>query len=607
MNLRNKTSWPLIVCLLLISLFGRSAPVAPERYDLVIRGATIVDGTGGKSYRGDIAISGERIVEIGRVRGTAGTVLDGSGLVACPGFIDPHSHADTSILKYPLAENLVMQGITTFVGGNCGLSLAPRTDKFFVWQQFGAGEQDAGFTLDWKSFGEYLGKLEGIPASLNFVPLVGHGAVRYCVMGNDFRRKAEDKEISDMQSLVEEAMKSGAFGLSTGLDYLPGNFADTEEIMALAEVVQKNGGVYASHTRYNNSDWPTDDPEEVSYGRYLGHPEMVWTGLYQGVIEALEIGKKTGIPVHISHIANVFQIPQPHPEFLEESAAQATLWVLDEARKMGVDVTFDVIATADSIASQAKVIDAFYSKRVRGLQWIQGFTREEFIKRLQTRDFRDRLRRVHDTGQLKMGMVHTLVDPYWFNCFRIIKCANRDCEGKILGDIAEKRGRDALETLFDILVEDPETTWVQFLDRRGSDIMNAAFLKHPAAMPSTDTEALPAKPEPGQMPAPVAYGLYPHYFEHYIRDMSLMSLEEAVKKASLDPARKFGIKDRGTLKKGAYADIVLFDFKKIEARADFMNPTLPPVGIACVLVNGQFVFKDNAHTGAKPGRVLRKN
>jgi N-acyl-D-amino-acid deacylase len=409
-----------------------------------------------------------------------------------------------------------------------------------------------------------------------------------------------------MKALVEEAMTSGAFGISTGLDYLPGNFADTSEIIALAEVVARYAGIYATHTRYNNSDWPTDNPEEVSYGRYLGPPENIWVGLYHGVSEALEVGKKAHIPVHISHVANVFRIPQPHPEFLEEAAAKATLWVFDKAKDDSIDMTFDVIATADSIANESKLIDAFYSPRVKGLQWVHQFSKKEFSERLKTEQFRERLQRVHKSGQLKLGMVHTLVDPYWFNCFRIISSKNADYEGKILGEISEAKDADPLDTIFDILVEDPETTWVQFLDRRGSDIMNATFLKHPSAMPSTDTEALPAEPEKGHNPPPVAYGLYPHYFGHYIRDMAIVSLEEAVKKATSFPAQRFGIEDRGVLKPGAFADIVLFDFDKIKGNANFRNPTLPPDGIECVMVNGQIVYRDKAHTGAKPGKVLQR-
>ncbi len=577
-----------------------------DQYDVIIKGATIVDGTGKEAYKGDIAINGKRIVQVGKVSGRADLIIDGSGLIASPGFIDPHNHADGSIIKYPLAENLVMQGITTFIGGNCGISLAPRNKKFFVWQGFGLKEEEVGFKLDWQTFGEYLTQIEHIKTSLNFVPLVGHGAVRYHVMGNDFRRTANAKEIEEMKLLVEEAMKSGAFGFSTGLDYLPGNFSDTAEVVSLAKVAAKYGGFYATHTRYNNSDWPTDNPEEVSYGRYLGSPENVWVGLYKGVIEAFEVGKKADLPVHVSHVANVFRIPQPHPEYLEEAATKATLWVFDKATDDGVDMSFDVIATADSIANESKLIDAFYARRVKGLQWVHGIAKDEFVERLKTEEFRDRLRRVHKSARLKLGMVHTLVDPYWFNCFRIVSSKNTAYEGKILGDIAEVRDADPLETIFDILVEDPDTTWVQFLDRRGSDIINATFLKHSLAMPSTDTQALPAKAEKGMTPPPVAYALYPHYFGHYIRDLSIVDLEEAVKKATSFPAQRFGIEDRGILKPGAYADIVLFDFKTIKGNANFRNPTLPPEGIALVMVNGQVVYKNKAHTGAKPGLVLRR-
>jgi N-acyl-D-amino-acid deacylase len=280
--------------------------------------------------------------------------------------------------------------------------------------------------------------------------------------------------------------------------------------------------------------------------------------------------------------------------------------VFDKAKDDGVDLSFDVIATADSIANESKLIDAFYSRRVKGLQWVHGISKDEFVKRLKTKEFRERLHRVHKSARLKLGFIHTLVDPYWFNCFRIVSCKNAAYEGKILGDIALARNADPLETIFDILIEDPETTWVQFIDRRGTDIMNATFLKHSAAIPSTDTEALPAKPEKGVMPPPVAYGLYPHYFGHYIRELSIVSLEEAIKKATFFPAQRFGIVDRGILQPGAFADIVLFDFKTIKGNANFRSPTLPPDGIELVMVNGQIVYKGKAHTGAKPGKVLRK-
>jgi N-acyl-D-amino-acid deacylase len=393
--------------------------------------------------------------------------------------------------------------------------------------------------------------------------------------------------------------------LSTGLDYDPGNFAETKEIVELAKVVRKYGGVYATHTRYENSDWPTEDPEEVSYGRYYGPPENAWVGLYRGIEEAIEIGREANIPVHISHIPSVFMIPQPHPEFLEEAVAKATLWLIDKGKEEGIDITFDVVASADSLASRQKLIDAFYSKRVRGLDWVRQLSKEEFIKRIKTREFRERLRRIHDTGRLKLGMSHTKVDPYWFNNFRILECKHKEYEGKILGEIAKSRNADPLETIFDILSEDPDAIWSQFIDTRGTDIMNAVFLKHPAAMPCSDTIALPAEPKTGESVDTVSYGLFPHYFGHYMREKSVLTLEEAVKKATLLPAKRFGIGDRGILSSGAYADIVVFDFNRIKQKGDFLNPIQRPEGIEYVLVNGKLVYKDMKHTGEKPGKVLK--
>ncbi len=566
---------------------------------------SLSNGTGKSAYKGDVAIRGDRIVGVGDVDGEAAIVLDGSGLTTSPGFVDPHNHADFSLLKYPLAENFVMQGITTLVGGNCGLSLAPRHEH----QDVEIKEEEIGMPVDWERLGEFLTALEKKGTSINYVPLVGHGAVRSYVMGADFRRNATPQEIEAMKHQVEQGMEDGAFGLSTGLDYEPGRFANTDELVELAKVAQRMGGIYASHARFNNSEWPTDDPEEVSYGRYLGEAEDIWVGLYRGVVEVIDIGRKAQIPVHLSHIANVYLIPQPHPDFLEEAAAKATLWVLDQALEEGLDLTFDVVATADSISAQQKLIDAFYSGRVQGLQWVHELEKADFIKRLETREFRERLIRVHTSGRLKLGMVHTRVDPYWSDCFKILTTGNKEYEGKTVGEIARLENKTPLEVIFDLIVEDPDTTWAQFLDRRGSDIMNAVFLAHPEAMPCTDMDALPAvleKEEDMPPPPPAAYGLFPHYIGHYIRDKQIVGLEEAIRKATQAPAERFGLKDRGVLKPGAYADIVVFDYERITDQGDFADPTRPPLGIEVVLVNGNVVYKDSKHTGAKSGKVIRR-
>jgi len=565
---------------------GASFSSEKEKFDVLIKNTKIIDGTGKAAFEGNIAIKGEKIYALGKVEGDAATVIDGSGLFVCPGFVDPHSHADTTIMEYPLAENLIMQGITTFVGGNCAMSLAPTKDM---------------------TFGDWLLKVEQNGLSVNYAPLVGHNPIRTMVMGQDYRRKATPAEVKEMKKYMEEAMESGAFGFSVFRDPAPSHFADIDEIVELARVVQEFGGIYAPHTTHIQSQWPTKDPEDVSYGIYYGPPEDVWVGLYRGLLEAFEVGRRAKVSVHIAHMSNAFNIPQPHPEFLEEAAAKATLWLVDRAREDGVDVTFDVVASGDSVSNARPLISEFYSPRISGLSWTKEIKKDEFIARLKTREFRDRLRRVHDSCLLKLGMVHTKADPYWFDCFRILRCKNKEYEGKTLGEITQAReDGDALEAIFDILIEDPETLWVQYLDRRGTIIMNSVFLAYPFAMPCTDVTSLPANPGGPEFEAPISYGLYPHYIGKYIREMKIQSLEKAISLATHFPAQRFGIKDRGVLRAGAFADILVFNYKTIKDRADFLNPAVPPDGIEYVMVNGKIIYKDKAHTGVKAGKVLRK-
>jgi len=576
----------ILMAFVLLMKIPADSTESTKPFDVLIENTTIVDGTGKAAFKGNIAIKGDKIAAIGQFRGDASVVIEGSRFITCPGFIDPHSHADMTIFKYPLAENLVMQGITTFVGGNCGTSPAP-TKKI--------------------TFAEWLTKIEKKGISLNYAPLVGHNKIRTLVMGEDYRRNASEKEIEEMKDYIEEAMKSGAFGFSTFGDPAPSHFANIHEIVELAKIVKKYDGIYAPHTRHIQSQWPTKNPEDVSYGIYFGPPEDVWVGLYQGYIDAFEISRKANIPLHIAHISSAFRIPQPHPAFLEEAVAKATLWLIDKARKSDVDVTFDVIASGDSISNARPIITEFYSPRIIGLNWVRDIKKDEFIDRLETKDFRDRLRRVHDSFQLKLGMIHTKADPYWFDCFQILQCKNKKYEGKTLGEIARSReDGDALEAIFDILLDDPETLWVQFLDRRGTEAMNSVFLSYPYAMPSTDVGSLPANPEGQEFEAPISYGLYPHYLSKYIREMKVQSLEEAIRKATQFPAQRFGLDKRGELKQGYYADIAIFDYSKIKDTADFLNPTSPPEGIEFVLVNGKIIYKDKVHTGAKPGKILRK-
>lgn len=288
---------------LLLCLFSLILSSDSDRNDLLIKNTKIVDGTGKAAYKGNIAIKGDKIVRVGKFKGEADVVIDGSGLVTCPGFIDPHLHADGNIMKYPSAENLIMQGITTVVGGQCGNSPAPRKNL---------------------TFGQFISNLEKKGISINFALLVGHNVIRSLVMGDDFKREATREEMEKMKKYVEDAMQNGSFGLSAGFDYFPGEYAGEEEIVEVAKIAGKHGGLFVPHWRHRNSHWP-GDVEEWKYGVYHGPVEDVWVGRYRGLWEAIEISKKAQVPLHIAHLCNIYRIPQPHPNFLEKAAAEATI------------------------------------------------------------------------------------------------------------------------------------------------------------------------------------------------------------------------------------------------------------------------------------------
>jgi len=558
---------------------------AAGQYDILITNAKIVDGTGRPAFIGNVAIKGERIVTVGKVTGEATSVIDATGLVVCPGFIDPHSHADLDILDYPLTENFIMQGVTSFIGGNCGLSLAP-TEKM--------------------SFSQWLAEVESKGISINYAPLVGHNQIRELVMGEDFKRAATEDEIKQMKAHVEEAMQSGAFGLSTFTDPSPGEYASFEEILEMVKVAGRSGGIYFPHTRHIQSQWPSDDLDEYGYGIYHGPAEDVWVGMYRGIQEVIEISRQTGVPVHIAHLSNVYLTPQPHPEFLEEATARATLWNIDMARAEGIDVTFDVIISESSISSEVPLYKEFIRSRNISLEWLNKLSAEEFSEKLKSEEFREQIRNVYRRGRLKLGMVHTKADPFWFNCFTVLHCQNTECVGKTIGEISKRDKKDPLEVIFDILAEDPDTRWVQHLDRRQTAAATVALLKHPLTMACTDMGVYPAAPKGASLPPPIAYGLYPNYIKTYVRERKVISLEEAIKKATYLPARRINLDDRGVIRKDAFADILIFDFEHIDYTGNFLDPAVRPDGIIYVLVNGQLVYKDKTHTKVQPGKVLRR-
>jgi N-acyl-D-amino-acid deacylase len=583
----------LLICF--ICLLGVSCAQNTERYDILITNTKIVDGTGGAAYQGSVGIRGEKIAAVGKIRGTAGTVIDGSNLVTSPGFIDAHTHADNNIFAYPLAENFIMQGVTTIVTGNCGGSPAPRK----------------GLT-----FAAYLSKLQEQGVAPNVAQLVGHIGIRVQVMGGNLPREATPEEVDEMKVMVEEAMQSGAFGISTFMDPpSSGEYASKEnELIPLVKVAAKYGCGFWPHKRHHRSQWYSEEPEEMGYGIFHGPAEEAFVGTYRGLLEVIDICRQAQAPLHIGHLISAYRMPQPHPGFLDEAAAKATLALIDEAIAGGMDITFDFTFAPYGVARRAYLLREFWGSRNIPLRWMNQWKKEEAIAKLKTEEVREKIREVHRIGRLKLGMIQTKSDPYWMDRFLILTCSDKRYEGKTVSEIAGMMKADPLDSLFLLLEADPNTVWVQHRDERYFEAAMPVFLKHPNASPNTDWECAPAGPPEGfyegkdmwATSSPIAYGLFADYIAKLVREKGHLTLEEAVNRATLVPAKKaLGLDDRGILAPGAYADVLVFNPQTIRMTGDFLKPAQRPEGVECVIVNGQVVYRDKAHTGARPGKVLR--
>lgn len=590
-------------------------------FELVINNGTVTDGTGKPRFRADIGIADGKITAISPNEHLDGKQkLDATGLIVAPGFVDIHSHADLSLLQSPLAKNFIMQGVTTFVGGNCGMSMAPLGDNYrYSGVTLPGNLRDTVENIDWHTFGEWLSRVQSNGTSLNYIPLVGHSAVRVAAMGENFKRKATAAEIEAMKTQVEEAMQSGAFGISSSFDPGPGEYASFEEILELAKVAKKYGGLYTPHTRYHQESWISDDPDIYGYGLMHGYKGEIIAGRYHGLIEALEIAQSAQIRLLIAHFTPSYIIPQPHPEFLQEAAAEATLMeIIDAPRKQGIDVFFNVIAYTPSIGLPVKILDSFFHTGLSRPEWIMGMSKDAFVENLKAEEFREKVRDWFFSGRFKFFMIHPVVNPYWMDSFTVIRCRNKEYEGKVIGEIARAKSpgrivetvyRSSLNTIFDIISCDPDATWGLSFDPRENPGALRKFLQHPSGIPCTDSFGMPESSDEASLAThpPIAYGLFPHYLKEFVKDKKIMTLEEAIMKATSLPARNvLGLKDRGVLSLGAYADIVVFDFDRIGMGGDLRTPARPPTGIEYVLVNGEVTYANMSHTGVKAGKVIRR-
>ena len=458
--------------------------------------------------------------------------------------------------------------------------------------------------------------------AINYAPLVGHSMLRTATMGMQTHQKASEAQISKMEQLAEEAMRSGAFGLSAGLDgSWPGAYASREELVRLVKVAQAHGGFYAPHTRFHQNQWPASRSDEHGYGIYHGAIGEIFAGRYHGLLEAVEISRQANrIPVNIAHFTPAYIVPLPQPDYLAEAIARATLEeVVDRAWDQGLKIMFNVVAWQHHIGGMSPIIDSFYSFQLSLPKWLRDMSWQEFSTALRNEDFRQKVKELVYSGTFKFNMVNPVAEPYWMDNSRILECTNSDYMDRTIGEIARERTHESivttvydtsLEVLFDILADDPHSQWVHFRDMRHDRVL-ATFLKHHAASPCTDGFALSAdvKYEDGLFEygvCPNYFSMFPHYIQEFVREKETFSLEEAIRKVTSVPAREvLGLTDRGVIKVGAFADLVVFDFENLRGNDDYRHPTRQPDGITHVLVNGKVAFENNQHTGIKPGKVLR--
>jgi N-acyl-D-amino-acid deacylase len=551
-------------------------------FDLVLANGRILDGCGNPWFWGDLAARRGRIVEVA----PAGTLqgretIDVGGRFVAPGFIDVHTHSDLSILVNRRAESAVRQGATTHVIGNCGMSPAPVNDEHLADMRhyWGRISEQPEVTWKWRTFDQYLQTLQSDGLAINVASLAGHAALRMAVMGFDDRGPTPF-ELDIMKKLLTDAMEAGAFGLSTGLVYPPGCFARTEEIIALGQVVSHYHGLYASHIR--------------------GERETI----LEAVAEAIRIGREAGVPVQISHNA---------PKFGAPCGATANLQLVEEARARGQDVTVDNDVHTDLGPPLTGGLPQHIQERP--VAEIAALLQDPSTRR-QVREeiILDRRPAFGPAGLLKHGQWHRITILH--------APKSRDVVGKTIETIARERDQDPFDVYFDLIIvngHDAEAIF-DYIDEANIRVL----LQHPAVMICSDGQALAPYGFLNDPPpySPCSYGEFPGVLERYVRDEPVLTLEEAVRKMTSFPAQRFGLMDRGILRPGAWADIVVFDLERIRDRATpalskvegnlyphtypFQNyPHCYPEGIDYVFVNGVLVVEGERHTGALPGRVFR--
>ncbi len=577
-------------------------------FDVIIRNGEVVDGTGTPRKKADVGIKGDSVAAVGDLSGTtAPAVVDASEQVVTPGFIDMHSHSDQTILMYPCGQSSVGQGITTTLGGQCGFSPAPLnkhyTSCFWEWNWWDAVEhrkyyqevvtslerarveakKSDGLDIDWATFAQWVDRVEAAKPGLNFAPLVGHSTVRSAVMGQDYRRHATSAEVAAMKAYVAEAMAAGARGISNGMDYAPNSYCSPEESYEVIGEAARAGGIFCSHWR------------RTGLREGIGNP-----GLIDGLREAIDIAKKTGVRLELAHLApGYLMAPNATPK-LSVCAAEETLAVIDEALKAGVDLAFDVIPNHLT----GGVIHVKYLAAMLTPWWKEAGTFEHFAYNLTAPDLRKEIKDYIYAG--KWHNLNPVTQRKWAESARVGKCKVPEYEGKTIAEIAASQGIDQLDALMDVIAADPYTIAA---GRTGdADETKNVFYRHPRAMVGVDTflvdETAETRVPPYYLPNPNSFGGMARFIRLYA--LGLLGLEEGIRRVTSMPAKTLGLGDRGTIARGMKADIVVFKPGNVKEKLDPEEPRLYPEGFSWVFVNGTAALADGKFTMSRTGQVLRK-
>jgi N-acyl-D-aspartate/D-glutamate deacylase len=549
----------LLLGALTFLLAPRCTHPAEAPYDLLIRNGKVVDGTGNPWFYGDVAVRGGRIVAVGRVPAApAKREIDARGLVVAPGFIDIHSHSDYLLFEDGNAQSKIRQGVTTEVLGE-GSSAGPRRGKLPRGKVSAAGK-----ALEWSTLGGYLDALERAGVSVNVASYVGQGTVWQCVMGHTFERPSPD-QIKQMQDLVDEAMKEGAFGLSSMLMMPPGSLATTEDLVELCKVVRRHGGLFSSHIR-NEGD-----------------------GVIGSVKEVIAVGERAGVPVDVIHL----------------KIADQKLWgrmnevvgLIEAARRRGVNVQANVYPYTRGSNDLASIVPPWAH---------EGGTRAMLAR------LKDPAQRARIKKDVRGGL------PGWYNHYtavggdwsRMLVAGKNTYEGLTVDRVLAARSKgktpppDLLDVMLDFLAESGGSVPTVYAHHTEKD-MNLALAQPWCSVGSDGSAYAVEGPLRRGNPHPRSFGTFPHVLGTYVRARGLLRLEDAVRKMTSLSAAKIGLSDRGQLRPGAWADVAVFDPERVTDRATYTEPFRYSTGVEYVVVNGQLVLDRGKHTGDRPGRALR--